>query len=77
MEAQLERHYRILSRAKAPYLYRYLEPCLATTAEDAGVLEHLLEAERRAIDLGIIRPLGRRWVGEKQADLEHKAIGVA
>lgn len=38
MEAVLGRHYRILSRTEAPYLYRYLEPCLDPTAEDAGIV---------------------------------------
>ncbi len=66
MEMALERHFRILSRVEAPHLYRYLAPCLAPIAEDAGILEQLLEAELRAIAVGIIRPLGRRWVVERR-----------
>ena len=68
MEAALADRYRILERATAPYLYRYLEPCLAPEAANARLLEEVLAAEVRAIANGTIQPLGRRWVAEKRAD---------
>ena len=65
MAAALENHFRIRLRAEAPYLYRYVEPCLAPAAAAAGVLREVLEAERRALALGSVQPLGRRFVAEK------------
>ena len=65
MEAALGRHYRIVAKTEAPYLYRYLEPCLTATRRDGELLGELLAAELRAIALGVIRPMGRRFVAEK------------
>ncbi len=64
MESALARHFRILSRARAPYLYRYLEPCLAPESPEVDVLRQVLAAELRAIALGAVKPLGRRWVAD-------------
>ena len=50
----------------APYLYRYLIPCLPDAIEVCDLLKTFYEAEKAAIKEGAILPIGRRIIAEKR-----------
>ena len=52
----------------APYLYRYLIPCLPDGIEACDLLKAFYEAEETAIKEGVILPIGRRIIAEKRED---------
>lgn len=50
----------------APYLYRYLVPCLEATPRGAAVLARVMAHERKLIAAATLPAIGRRFVARRQ-----------
>lgn len=65
MWSALRNRFRSSSETSAPYLYRYLCPVLAENETGYAIVSQVLEMEKRLAQLGVIKPIGRRFVGTK------------
>jgi SAM-dependent methyltransferase len=63
MRRAIDRHFDLEPVVSAPYLFRYLGWAMPETPTALGLLETILEEERRLGRQGAIRLLGRRFAG--------------
>jgi SAM-dependent methyltransferase len=63
MRQAIAAHFTVGEVAATPYLYRYLVPVLAETAEAAAFVDQVLREEARLGEQGQIALIGRRMVG--------------
>jgi hypothetical protein len=62
----LRTNFQSQSETNAPYLYRYLCPVLAENEDGYTIGSQVLELEKRMAQLGAIKRIGRRFVGNKR-----------
>ena len=65
MRAAVAQRFELASEVAEPYLYRYAVAMLRATKRGAAVAERLYELEKKMADEGLVRLIGRRFVGRK------------
>jgi SAM-dependent methyltransferase len=65
MREAVAQRFELASEAAEPYLYRYAVAMLRTTRCGAAVAERLYELEKRMAHDGLVRLIGRRFVGKR------------